>query len=134
MVYRSINYWDIIDTMAIFANGFICCSYVYVLFYMKVNLFNCLNLFLLITYFFTVTIKVGRRAENIQKIAGVQSQCDVLMARMITKRYKKEAFYEFLAMRKKTWRYLFAILIIGSLLQYPTPLLDKVRKMNLNDN
>jgi hypothetical protein len=94
-------------------------------------MFNVLNLFLLVTFFFQVTIKVGRRAENIQKIAGVQSQCDVQMARMVTKRYKKEAFYEYLAMRKKTWRYMFAILIIASLLQYPTPIIDKIRKMDL---
>lgn len=35
-----------------------------------------------------VTIKVGRKAERIQKISGVQSQCDLQMARMVTKMYK----------------------------------------------
>jgi hypothetical protein len=55
------------------------------------------------------------------------------MARIITKRYKKEAFYEYLAMRKKTWRYMFGLLIIASLFQYPTPLIDKIRKMGLSE-
>ena len=54
------------------------------------------------------------------------------MARIITKRYKKEAFYEYLAMRKKTWRYMFSLLIFASLLQYPTPIINKVRKLDLN--
>jgi hypothetical protein len=54
------------------------------------------------------------------------------MARLVTKKYKKEAFYEYLAMRKKTWRFMFAILIIASLLQYPTPIIDKIRKMPLD--
>ena len=132
IVYRWIDYWFIMDALAKYANALVSFCYVYVCFYMKVNLFNCFNIFLLITLFFNVTIRVGRRAENIQKVAAVQSQCDVQMARIITKRYKKEAFYEYLAMRKKTWRYMFGLLIIASLLQYPTPLIDKIRKMDLS--
>jgi dolichol kinase len=51
------------------------------------------------------------------------------MASLITKRYKKEAFYEFLSARKKTWRQMFAVLICGALLSYPTPILKKIKDM-----
>ena len=132
IVYRWIDYWFIMDAIAKYANILVCSCFVWVCFYMKVNLFNCFYLFLLISFFFNVTIRVGRRAENIQKVAGVQSQCDIQIARLVTKRYKKEAFYEYLALRKKAWRYMFGLLIFASLLQYPTPLIDKIRKMDLD--
>jgi len=51
---------------------------------------------------------------------------------MVTKRYKEDAFYEFLAMRKKVWRFMFGLLIIASLLQYPSPVINKIRKMDLD--
>lgn len=53
------------DMLAKYANVLVSFCYVYVCFYMKVNLFNCLNIFMLISFFFNVTIRVGRRAENI---------------------------------------------------------------------
>ena len=52
------------------------------------------------------------------------------MASLVTKRYKKEAFYEFLQARKKTWRQLFAVLILGALLSYPTPILNKLKELD----
>lgn len=55
------------------------------------------------------------------------------MARLVTKKYKKETFYEFLDARKKTWKYMFNVLILASLLSYPTPLLDKIKQMHLNE-
>lgn len=116
LVYRHVHWWRVLDVIAKYANIFVSGCYVYVCFYMKVNLFNCFNIFLLISFFFMVTIKVGRKAERIQKISGVQSQCDIQMARMVTRMYKGDAFYEFLAMRKKVWRFMFALLIIASLL------------------
>ena len=54
------------------------------------------------------------------------------MARIVTKMYKQEAFFEFLSMRKKIWRFMFALLIIATLLQYPTPIIEKIRKMDLD--
>ena len=71
IVYRWIDYWFIMDVLAKYANGLVSFCYVYVCFYMKVNLFNCFNIFLLISFFFMVAIKVGRKAERIQKISGV---------------------------------------------------------------
>jgi hypothetical protein len=55
------------------------------------------------------------------------------MARLVTKRYKKEAFYEFLSARRKTWQWMFGVLIVGALLQYPTPIIQKIKKLELND-
>ena len=51
------------DIFAKYANVFVTSIYVYACFFLSVNFFNCLNLFLLVSYFFTVTIKVGRKAE-----------------------------------------------------------------------
>lgn len=54
------------------------------------------------------------------------------MARMVTKKYKKETFYEFLSARKKTWRAMFFVLILGSLMAYPTPIIPKIKRMGLS--
>lgn len=56
------------------------------------------------------------------------------MARLVTRNYKKETFYEFLAARRYTWSAMFAVLITAALLGYPTPLLNNVKKMNLDIN
>lgn len=56
------------------------------------------------------------------------------MARLVTKKYKKETFYVFLNARRLTWRIMFAILITAALLGYPTQLLNNIKKMNLDDN
>jgi len=77
MTYRAIKYWPVIDVLAKYANVVVTSIYIYACFFISVNLFNCLNLFLLVSYFFTVTIKVGRKAEKIQKVTSVQSQCDI---------------------------------------------------------
>lgn len=73
MTYRMIDHWWIMDIFAKYANVFITSIYVYACFGISVTLLNCLNLFLLVSYFFTVTIKVGRKAENLQKFTSVQS-------------------------------------------------------------
>jgi len=54
------------------------------------------------------------------------------MARMVTKKYKKETFYEFLSARKKTWRAMFFVLILGALMAYPTPIIPKIKRMGLS--
>jgi hypothetical protein len=77
MVYRKIKWWNTIDIMAKYANIFVTGIYVYVAFFVSVDLWSCVNLFLLGAYFSFVTRQVGRRAEVIQKVSGVQSQCDV---------------------------------------------------------
>jgi len=51
---------------------------------------------------------------------------------MVTKKYKKETFYEFLSARKKTWRAMFFVLILGALMAYPTPIIPKIKRMGLS--
>lgn len=53
------------------------------------------------------------------------------MAKLVTKRYKKEAHYEFLRSRRQAWNRLFTILIIFALLEYPTPILGKLKQINI---
>lgn len=132
MTYRLIHWWGFYDVVAKYANLFVTGMYIYVAFYRQVTIAMCVNLCLLGSYFMFVTRNVGKRAEIIQKVSGVQSQCDVEMARLVTKRYKKEAFYEFLSARKKTWYYMFIMLMIVALLQYPTPILEKIKLMHLS--
>ena len=55
------------------------------------------------------------------------------MARLVTKRYKKEAFFEFLSSRRRVWWQMFAALIMGALLMYPSPLIEKIKMMHLDD-
>lgn len=65
------------DIFAKYANILVTSIYVYAAFVLSVNVFNCVNLFILVRYFFVVTLRVGNRAKTIQKITGVQSQCDI---------------------------------------------------------
>lgn len=100
MAYRQIKWWNFYDILAKYANLFVTSIYIYCAFYLNVNLFSCINMFVLVRYFMNVTTRVGKRAETIQKVSCVQTQCDIKMASLVTKRYKKEAFYEFLQARK----------------------------------
>jgi len=54
------------------------------------------------------------------------------MARLVTKRYKKEAFFEFLSSRRRVWGQMFLVLILGALLMYPSPLIEKIKLMHLD--
>jgi hypothetical protein len=49
------------------------------------------------------------------------------MAKLVTKRYKQEAFNEYLRARRRTWQLMFGVLIFGALLQYPTPIIQKIK-------
>jgi hypothetical protein len=88
MIYRKIEWWNTLDIIAQYSNIFVTGIYAYVAFFMQVNLFSCINLFFLGYFFFSVTKGVGYRTQIIQKSSNVQSQCDIRMAKMVTKRYK----------------------------------------------
>lgn len=46
------------------------------------------------------------------------------MAQLITKRYKNEAFYEFIDLRRKFWNIQFSILIFCLCITFPTTLIE----------
>jgi hypothetical protein len=46
------------------------------------------------------------------------------MAQLITKRYKNQAFYEFISLRRKFWNIQFTVLIICLCACFPTTLID----------
>ena len=50
------------------------------------------------------------------------------MAQLITKRYKNEAFYDFIDLRRKFWNFQFTILIICLCITFPTTLIDLYRQ------
>ena len=73
MTYRMIDKWQLMDGLSKYANLFISTVYIYACFYMSVTFLNCINLLLLLKYFFSVTISVGKKAEIIQKVTSIQS-------------------------------------------------------------
>jgi hypothetical protein len=73
MVYRSIEWWNMLDIIAQYSNIIVTGIYAYVAFFKKVNLFSCINLLLLGHFFYKVTRGVGRRTEEIQKACCVHS-------------------------------------------------------------
>jgi hypothetical protein len=77
MTYRNMRFWGHMDIFAKYANILVTSIYVYAAFGLSVNVFNCINLFILVRYFMFVTVKVGARAKIIQNVSGVQSQCDI---------------------------------------------------------
>jgi hypothetical protein len=50
------------------------------------------------------------------------------MAKMITKRFKVGAFYEFLKIRHTLWKIQFSILIIALCVGFPSTILSKIRR------
>jgi hypothetical protein len=50
------------------------------------------------------------------------------MAKMITKRFKVGAFYEFLQIRHNIWKIQFTVLILALCIGFPSTVLSKIRR------
>mmetsp|Transcript_34734 Transcript_34734/g.53326 ORF Transcript_34734/g.53326 Transcript_34734/m.53326 type:complete len:565 (-) Transcript_34734:5263-6957(-) len=127
MVYKLMDYWPLFDFLASYGhilNNFII---VVVAVYMRVSLYSCLNVFCVCIYYALATFKLNRRSHQYYDLAGLQSQTDLKIANMITKRFKIGAFYEFLRIRHILWKFQFGALVLVSCLGFPSTLLALVR-------
>jgi len=93
-----------------------------------------INVCVLCWFFLAVGNRVGQSARRLRNISGIQTQCDIKMAEMVTKQYKAESWAIFLELRRRIWAAQFIILIITQLIQYPTPLLKQIKDLKKGDH
>jgi len=99
MVYRAIDWWPLVDMFAtyghVISNGII----VLVATQCSVNFFSTFNILCVCLFYSMISSRLHVKAVDNLKRSGLQSQCDVMMAKLITKRYKNESFYEIINLR-----------------------------------
>jgi len=89
MVYRKMAWWPWIDFFALYGhlinNMIIVCLAIYV----NVSVVMFFNLLCMCLLYMTTTRAIHGYTGNLRKRTGLLTQCDLKMAQMITKRYKK---------------------------------------------
>ena len=105
MVYRAIDYWPIMDYICLyghFVNNFII---IYLAIYYNVNFVMFINIICLAMFYLATTISMNNIANRIANETGIQSQCDLRSASIITKRYNSETFNKFIGLRGTIWKF-----------------------------
>jgi hypothetical protein len=86
------------------------------------------NVICVCCYYSIATYKLSKRAFECYTDSGLQSQTDIKSAKMITKKYKKGAFFEFLDIRHKLWKLQFFVLVLVSSIAFGSTILQLVRE------
>jgi Ni/Fe-hydrogenase subunit HybB-like protein len=100
MVYRFMRFWPILDALALYGHIINNLIIVYLALKYNISIFMCFNIFCVCYFYMMSTYRLNQRANKNAYRSGVQSQCDLKMAQLITKRFKNDSFYEFLNLRK----------------------------------
>lgn len=94
------KYWPILDFLALYGHIINNSIIVILAFWYNLSVLMSFNIFCVCFFYMMSTQRLNHRANVNTKRAGVQSQCDLKMAQLITKRFKNETFYEFLKLRR----------------------------------
>lgn len=134
MVYRAMKYWPLFDWIASYGHIVSNLLIVYTAIYLSNSFYNCFNI-LCVSMFYLLSAQIvhNQSHKNFDR-AGLQTQCDVKMAGLVTKRYKNESFYTFLDVRMKIWNIQFVVLTIVVIASFPMVLLDTVRQKLIDDD
>jgi hypothetical protein len=73
--------------------------------YVNVSFFMAFNILCLCIFYASSSRKLNYKANKNATDSGIQSQCDLKMAQLITKRYKNDSFYEWLKIRNGVWNF-----------------------------
>lgn len=103
MVYRAMRFWPLFDTLAMYGHVLSNFVIVYSAIMFSVSFYNAFNILCVCLFYLVSAQTVHNMARLNYDRSGLQSQCDVKMAQLITKRYKNETFYVFLNIRRKIW-------------------------------
>lgn len=86
------------------------------------------NVICVCCYYSIAIYRLSKRAFECYTDSGLQNQTDIKSAKMITKRYKKGAFFEFLDIRHKLWKLQFFMLILVSSIAFGSTILQLIRE------
>jgi hypothetical protein len=86
-----------------------------------------LQLFAIAFSFVIATQQLYTRSRTSIENAGLLKKTDLLMARSIIKRYRKDMHEVYLSVRTTIWNWQWALLIAGLIIGYPSSLIDSSR-------
>jgi hypothetical protein len=100
---------------------------VYIAIYYNVNAVMCFNIFCMVFFYLVGTYRLQKKALENRNSSGLLSQCDLLFAKMITKKYKIDSFKIFLGLREFIWNIQFFANIIFICIGFPTSILFQIK-------
>mmetsp|Transcript_21580 Transcript_21580/g.33240 ORF Transcript_21580/g.33240 Transcript_21580/m.33240 type:complete len:435 (-) Transcript_21580:108-1412(-) len=128
LVYRKMGWWPFFDSVATYGHIFNNITIIYIAINFSVSAFTCLNVLCVCYFYMMATLHLNRKAAKNFEESGLQSQCDLKFSQLITRRYKKESFQEFLRLRRKIWHFQFFALIVLICIGYPSEILYTLRE------
>lgn len=127
------DWWPVFDTIAIYGHLVHNLLIVVLAINWNVSLFMLLNLSTVCIFYMLATYRLQRRASEISKQYGLQSQCDLSYANMATKAYKRVSNFEFLKIRAAVWKFQFGLLVVAACIGFPSTILYRARSKLVDD-
>ena len=121
--------YDTLASYGHFVNNFLI---VYISVYYNVSMFMCINVFCVCLNYAQCAYKINQIARAFFKESGIQNQVDLKMANMITKKFKVKSSFEYLKIRQRIWKFQMYLLVIVSIIGFPTTLVQKIRRKELS--
>lgn len=119
------NLWPLFDTFAQYGhlvnNG---CIVIASISY-SVSLLTFFQICCVCTFYCLTTLRINWAARKGSKGSGVQSQCDIKMVQMITKKYKIDTFNIVINTRRNIARVQFVVLLLFIWLSFPTAIIQQ---------
>lgn len=127
MVYKMMSWWPVLDFLAQYGHLLHNFIIVWLAINYNVSIYMCFNLCCVCYLYTRAVYRLQKRAVESHKLSGLQSQTDLNIAAMVTKRYKIGAFYEFLDVRSRLWKLQFQILVVAACFGFGSSLISELR-------
>jgi fatty acid desaturase len=95
-------------------------------------MFMCINVFCVCLNYAHCAYKINQVARAFFKESGILNQVDLKMANMITKKFKVKTSFEYLKIRQRIWKFQMILLVVVSIIGFPTTLIQKIRRKELH--
>lgn len=127
MIYQAMAWWPVLDVLAEYGHVLHNFIIVWLAINYNVSIYMCFNLCCVCVFYTKAVYRLQKRATESHKLSGLQSQTDLNIASMVTKRYKIGAFYEFLSVRSRLWRLQFQVLVVAACLGFGSTIIFQIR-------
>jgi hypothetical protein len=105
VVYRFMKFWPIMDFICLYGHFLNNLIIIYVAIYYNVNFVMFVNICCMCIFYLLTTIKMNNTANRLALECSLQTQCDLRLASIVSKKYKEETFRNFLNLRNSIWRF-----------------------------
>lgn len=131
--YRWMSWWPFLDTLASYGHLLNSAIIVYIAVYQSVSFFMLFNLLCVSTYYGVATTGLAKRSKRTQQESGIQDQVDLHIARIVTKKYRVGAQFEFLKIRATLWKVQSWLLVIAAIISFPSTMMAKAKDKLVSD-